>query len=202
MDSIWCKILIVVKTYPEISSKYTETVCVAGVRADNKKLIRIYPIRYRYLASEFRKYQWINVELSKPYADSRPESYNINPSSIEVLDEIPSWDERAGWVLNKENLFPSVEELFYAQKENRTSLGIVKVGNIKRVTLESKSDVEIKGQELRKNEILRQTDLFETKKDLDLLPVRIKLQFECENPDCKSHNMSILDWEFGQRIGD
>ena len=37
-------ILIVVKTYPEISSKYTETVCTAGILADFKTLVR--PIRF------------------------------------------------------------------------------------------------------------------------------------------------------------
>ena len=34
-------ILIVVKTYPEISRKYTETVCTAGVLADNKTFVRL-----------------------------------------------------------------------------------------------------------------------------------------------------------------
>lgn len=32
-------ILIVVKTYPEISRKYTETVCTAGVLADSKTFV-------------------------------------------------------------------------------------------------------------------------------------------------------------------
>jgi hypothetical protein len=36
-------ILIVVKTYPEISRKYTETVCTAGILADSKRLVRLYP---------------------------------------------------------------------------------------------------------------------------------------------------------------
>jgi hypothetical protein len=36
-------ILIVVKTYPEISNKYTETVCTAGIIADTKRLVRLYP---------------------------------------------------------------------------------------------------------------------------------------------------------------
>jgi hypothetical protein len=34
-------ILIVVKTYPEVSNKYTETVCTAGIIADTKRLVRI-----------------------------------------------------------------------------------------------------------------------------------------------------------------
>ena len=52
-------ILIIVKTYPEISRKYTETVCTAGVLADSKTLVRLYPIRFRYLEGtlQFKKYQ-------------------------------------------------------------------------------------------------------------------------------------------------
>ena len=42
-------ILILVKTYPEISRKYTETVCTAGILADSKEMVRLYPIRFRYL---------------------------------------------------------------------------------------------------------------------------------------------------------
>lgn len=72
------KILIVVKTYPEISSKYTETVCTAGISADTKKLMRLYPIRFRYLegSQQFKKYQWIRANIRKTSADPRPESYN------------------------------------------------------------------------------------------------------------------------------
>jgi hypothetical protein len=52
-------ILIVVKTYPEISNKDTETVCTAGVIADIKRLVRLYPIRFRYLegGQQFSKYR-------------------------------------------------------------------------------------------------------------------------------------------------
>ncbi len=83
-------VLILVKTYPEYSAKYTETVCTAGILAENKQLIRLYPIRYRYLEGkyQFSKYQWLNVKLSKAASDSRPESYNIYEDSIKIGDTI------------------------------------------------------------------------------------------------------------------
>ena len=64
-------ILIVVKTYPEISSKYTETVCTAGILMDTKTLVRLYPIRFRYLEGkqQFKKYQWIKADINKATAD-------------------------------------------------------------------------------------------------------------------------------------
>jgi hypothetical protein len=55
------KILIWAKTYPELSSKYLETVCTAGMLPSGKPL-RLYPIPYRYLAGgkeQFSLYQWI-----------------------------------------------------------------------------------------------------------------------------------------------
>ena len=40
--------------------------------------------------------------------------------------------------------------------------------------------------------------MFEEKKDLELIPYRFVLHFECDNSSCSGHQISILDWEFGQ----
>ena len=116
-------ILIVVKTYPEISSKYTETVCTAGINADTKKLVRLYPIRFRYLegSQQFKKYQWVRANIRKAPADSRPESYNIDPESIELMNIIPAgktWEERYSWLINENTVFPSVESLLTRNQLN------------------------------------------------------------------------------------
>jgi hypothetical protein len=74
------KILIWAKTYPELSSKYLETVCTAGMLPSGKPL-RLYPIPYRYLAGEkeqFSLYQWIAADILKKHDDSRPESFRID----------------------------------------------------------------------------------------------------------------------------
>lgn len=67
-------ILILVKTYPEFSRKYTETVCTAGILAESKELVRLYPVRYRYLTGKYKfsKYQWIKAQINKNDLDSRP----------------------------------------------------------------------------------------------------------------------------------
>lgn len=141
-------ILICVKTYPEMSSKYTETVCTAGILADTKKMVRLYPIRFRYLegAQQFRKYQWIRAAISKAVSDPRPESYAIDPNSIEAGDVIPaskSWEERCAWLLNDHTVFPSVEALREDQKQKGTSLGIVKPKAVKRVFITSRKEKEV-----------------------------------------------------------
>ncbi|RJP78168.1 MAG: hypothetical protein C4522_13390 [Desulfobacteraceae bacterium] len=196
-------ILVLVKTYPEISKKYTETVCTAGIQESTKKLIRLYPIRYRYLTGEFqfKKYQWIKTKIVKANSDSRPESYNPIENTIEIGDVIGTsddWNERAKWIINENTVFDSVEDLLLAQKQNKTSLGIVKPKEILDFIIEKKTTEEIAEAEIKKNGVLAQMGLFEQPKDIDLLPFRLVLRFRCYNKYCKTHNMSILDWEFGQ----
>lgn len=54
------RILIVVKTYPILSSAYTELVCTAGFREDGR-WVRIYPSPFRFLEKDqqYGKYCWI-----------------------------------------------------------------------------------------------------------------------------------------------
>lgn len=196
-------ILIAVKTYPEISKKYDETVCTAGILADTRKLIRLYPIRFRYLEGhrQFRKYQWIRANIHKALSDTRPESYHIETESIEMGALVPAskiWAERRDWLIHEHTLFPSVRALRDAQREKGTSLGIVKPARLKRVLIQSKDPKEIREAIAKKDSIVNQLDLFEEKKDLYILPVRIMIEFACHDPQCTGHSMSVLDWEFGQ----
>ena len=197
------KILIAVKTYPEISSKYTETVCTAGISADTKKLVRLYPIRFRYLegSQQFKKYQWVQANIRKASADPRPESYNIDPESIELMNLIPAgktWDERYSWLINENTVFPSVESLRAAQENSGTSLGIIQPKKVKRVIIQLRNDKEINEAVSKKDSVISQLDMFEKKKDLYILPIRIMIEFVCNDSKCKGHKMSILDWELGQ----
>ena len=196
-------VLILVKTYPEYSAKYTETVCTAGILAENKQLIRLYPIRYRYLEgkNQFSKYQWINVKLSKTAIDSRPESYNIYEKSIktgETIEPKKDWSEREKWVLNEKNIYNSIEELHEAQKSSGVSLGLAKLKELTRIHIQSKTENDIDQVLKKKETIMKQLDMFEDKKDLEILPVRFLIHFRCEGHECNGHVMSILDWEFAQ----
>lgn len=70
------KVLISIKTYPNPSMQYQETVCTAGV-TDKGEWIRLYPITFRYLPydKQFKKYHWIEVDVKKHNQDIRPESF-------------------------------------------------------------------------------------------------------------------------------
>ena len=196
-------ILICVKTYPEMSSKYTETVCTAGILAETKRMVRLYPIRFRYLEGrqQFKKYQWIRANISKSVSDPRPENFNINPDSIELGDIVPtseSWGERCALLLNENTVFSSVEALRENQILNGTSLGIVKPKTIKGLSITKRNEKDVQAALAKKNGIVSQLDMFEEKKDLYILPVRFMVEFTCDSPNCSGHKMSILDWEFGQ----
>lgn len=194
-------ILITVKTYPEYSTKYTETVCTCGILKDTGQMIRIYPIKFRYLDGDrkFSKYQWIKAEIKKAKNDARSESYNINDESIELGPIIGTgkggWAEREKWLLNENNVFNSVEELQEHRKIHNTSLGIVKPSSIKRSRIVKKSPTEIRDAELKKESNMAQLDLLNEKQDLELLPYRFVLHFSCDHELCNGHEFSILDWE-------
>lgn len=68
------KVLITVKTYPAISSKYEELVCTAGFLEDGT-FIRIYPIQFRKKSydQQYKKYDWIELDLVKNERDFRPD---------------------------------------------------------------------------------------------------------------------------------
>lgn len=206
MAGLWEQkdILITVKTYPEYSTKYTETVCTCGILADTGQMIRIYPIKFRYLDGDnkFSKYQWIKAKIKKSGKDPRPESYNINDESI-VLDRKigttkDGWVEREKWVLNEKNVYDSVEDLRVARESDNISLGVIKPDSIIGCKVIRKSKTEVREAELRKETEMAQLNILGEKQDLELLPFRFVLKFSCDHKDCTSHEFSILDWEIAE----
>ena len=127
------KVLITVKAYPLPASKYGELVCTAGLLEDGK-WIRIYPIPFRLLSAgkQFKKYDWISVDLKKRdlKKDFRPESYNPKSSAeqIKILGSIGTkdgWSERKKYVLKE--VFTSMQELIdLARGTQKKSIGVLK----------------------------------------------------------------------------
>ncbi len=60
------KILVVVKAYPEPSTKYNSAICMAGITEQNE-WIRLYPIDYDYFIKHlnFSKFTWIEADVEK-----------------------------------------------------------------------------------------------------------------------------------------
>lgn len=201
------RILIWGKTRPELSSTYKEIVCTGGIFADTKRLVRLYPIPLRFLDDEriFKKYQWIEATVARNLSDPRPESYRIAAEEIETGETIPTgrgnWDDRAEWVMQPENIFPSVEALQAQQQKDRTSLGLVKPAEVTGVKAVPVPQKERENFNSRYEETVRQMDLpLDPETGREVKPLRapdyrFKIAFRCDDPECDGHEFSVLDWE-------
>ncbi len=197
------KVLISVKTYPTLSSKYDELVCSAGFRED-RSWIRIYPVpfRKRPYNEQYKKYDWIEVDLVKNESDFRPESYRPKTidCEIKVLDHIDTtenWRERKKYCLGK--IYYNLSELITEAKDKNicTSLAVFKPTEILDITAEQ---VE-RNWEKAKLARLKQLNIFETTNEgkfevVQKLPYKFKFVFK-DNQGIESR-MMIEDWETGQ----
>lgn len=196
------KVLVTVKTYPHLSQKYVELVCTAGMREDGS-WIRIYPIPFRQMKqySQFKKYDWIEVDLIKNPKDFRPESYRpvSRDTSIKVIDHIDT--SKKGWTARRaivlKNVYTDMSKLLADCKATQKSLAVVKANitgfKIKSVAREwdAKKLAKMKANQ-------NQLDLFEENKVFEVvkkLPYEFSYKFVTD--DGKSHTLMIEDWEIG-----
>jgi hypothetical protein len=197
------KVLITVKTYPTLSAKYDELVCTAGFRED-ATWIRLYPVPFRKKSynEQYKKYDWIEVDLVKNTSDFRPESFRPHSIDTEIkvvghIDTTNNWEERKKICLGK--IYYNLTELI-AEAKNKdigTSLAVFKPTEILDFTAEL-VDREWDKDKLAK---LNQLNLFETNKEgkfevVQKLPYKFKFHFK-DNQGTLSH-MMIEDWETGQ----
>ncbi len=201
------KVLIAVKTYPTLSEKYEELVCTAGFREDGT-WIRIYPVQFRKLdyVNQYKKWQWIELDLVKNISDFRPESfrpYSLD-TEIRVLDAIGTEN---GWAKRKEIVFKkgihdNLSNLIESAKADNelTSLAVVKPKEVKDFIWESCERDWDPSKLARIEESQKQFNLFdETKKLFTVakkLPYKFSYIFKTE--DNKERTLMIEDWELGQ----
>lgn len=195
------KVLITVKTYPIPSDKYDELVCTAGV-TDSGEFIRMYPINFRDLPyhQQYRKYQWIELRVRKHgRTDLRKESYrplgDIRLLGEPIKPNPGNWKERAKYALK--NTAKSMEALREIQDSDRTSLGVFKPKIVHDLVV-SPDERQWKLEYLQE---LKQMRIWETRKaslrPLRKIPLKFHYLFECDDPRCNGHKMSIHDWETG-----
>lgn len=200
------KVLITVKTYPTISGKYDELVCTAGFREDGT-WIRIFPVAFRKKAydQQYKKYDWIEIDLDKNTGDFRPESFrpHSHDAEIEIVGHIGtenSWAERKKFVLGK--VYYNLTELI-AEAHNKficTSLAVFKPTKILDFKIEE-VEREWDAKKIAKlEEERKQMDLFKQPEDpfevVNKLPY--KFSFVIEDNQGRESTMMIEDWEIGQ----
>ncbi|HAY3563434.1 hypothetical protein [Elizabethkingia anophelis] len=200
------KVLIVVKTYPAISNKYDELVCTAGFLEDGT-WIRIYPVQFRKKAfgEQYKKYDWIEIDLIKNESDFRKESYRpvAYETEIKILDHI---DTKGNWLLRKDivlkNKVYNDLEVLIAEAKNRsilTSLATFKPTEVLNFISE-----EV-GREWDKNKLAkleqdRRSNLFAQEESIFKVVRKLPYKFSYVIKDIKGKQskMMIEDWEIGQ----
>jgi hypothetical protein len=196
------RVLIVVKTYPTPAHKGVEVSCTAGVTQEGE-WIRLFPVPFRFLEQDqqFARYQWIDVQVRRAKNDPRPESYNLNGSSIRIVKSAPpvkGWGGR-GKILAALRR-PSLCQIQRQRQEHgHPTLGLFRPARIKAFRITPAAGPDWTARELA---ILNQPRLDfggpEPKRQLEKIPFEFRYEFECADAACNGHTMMCTDWEMGQ----
>jgi hypothetical protein len=122
------RVRILVKAFPQPSTKHEETVCCAGVTEDSQELLRLFPIRYRRLpkADQFDRYDLVEMTTTKATSDARPESYRVDEDSIHLVESGKKLSDEAKVRLWTPFIAPSIGVLLEENKTRGRSLGIIR----------------------------------------------------------------------------
>lgn len=186
------KILVAVKTYPQLSTNHIETVCTAGM-TEKGTWIRLYPIPFRLMdkKQKFQKYQWIEADIERDSRDPRHESHKLRSRirPLQIIATNDAWKRRKQQVLR--NVHTSLAELI-AEARNvnlYTSLAVFKPARVLRFHVEK---IVLPDEHRKKKRKLskQQPNL------ADLVPYRFYYTFVDEAG--KRSRLQITDWEIYQ----
>ncbi len=192
------KVLITVMTYPHPSRGHNELICTAGL-TESGDWVRLYSIDYRYRPKEqqFKKYQWIEVDLDAKGAgnDDRKESRRPILDTLRLIGKPLSAEK--GWEARREIIDKIPNYTLHDLKRqfdlDRTSLGIVKPQRILDLEIRTASSNWKPEWKL----LFDQMTLFgPQQKPLSKIPFSFHYIFECED-DTKPHTAMCEDWELG-----
>lgn len=193
------KLLILVKTYPQPSSKHRETTCVAAISESGQQR-RIFPVPFRLIEgeSQFKKWEWIEAKIAKAADDHRPESYKIDVDSIKRLNRIGTqhaWAERRHWI--EPHIVGNFNALELRRQVSGETLGIVGPSRI--LGLEIAPEKQTDWTENEKIKLTRE-GLFDSpetrdRKPLRKLPFSFHYRYQCADDTEFRHR--ITDWEVG-----
>jgi len=201
------RLLILVKTYPTLSTKYGETVCTAAMREDGT-WVRLYPVPFRRLGEteQYRKYDWINCRITRNSQDRRPESFRpLDESELKPTSHVGTeqgWSERRKIVLRKARIFDKLDELILGAKQNEISLAVFKPAVVIDFVCEREDSREWDPKRLiAMRSHIDQFSLFddnEWRKTFQVIPkLPYKFSYRFQDANGRTSQLQILDWEIG-----
>ncbi|MEM9862418.1 MAG: hypothetical protein AAF938_12420 [Myxococcota bacterium] len=203
------RILITVKTYPTLSTKYGETVCTAGIRPDGS-WVRLYPVPFRRLdqKQQYNKYDWLECRIIKhTQRDRRPESFRpLDDAELVAVEKMDTgkkrdWRARRELVLEKGKVYDSLDELIAGSSDNKLSLGTFRPTTVDEFIIEEDEREWDETKLAKMRQGLDQFELFsdnewrETFKVVKKLPYKFSYRFTDVNG--RESTLQVLDWELG-----
>lgn len=181
------RILITVRTYPNLSKTYFETVCTGGIN-DQGEWRRLYPVQWRLLDKDkqYHQYDVIEAKITDESSDGRPESRRIDTASLRIVDKLKSWEARVPWV--RPSVVRSMAEL---RNQGHTLRPVVVSQVIDFIAKPTSVEWSTEQQE-----ILRQDGLFGGPDPLEKIPFDFRIIWR--DGDGEEHDNKFIDWEICQ----
>lgn len=196
--------MVVVKAYPQLSQKYGEAVCVAGIRMDREapEWLRLYPVDFRDRPEmeRFQKYDEIIIQAGPHRSDTRPET--LTPDLTKPIRRVRQISPNDDWATRRSLVEPllieSMCELRRRQAIDKTSLGVFRPAEVLDLVVEPASKELRPGQKLMREQQNLLTPIGAgAKADLELVPFKFSYRYRCSDRGCQTHTQSVIDWEIG-----
>lgn len=202
-------LIVLVKAAPVLTRELDETMCVAGVRIreSGAEWIRLHPVPFRDLDddSRFAKYQTVEVDVIRPKADRRPESWSPIHGSIavgETIDTSSAWGRRRHLIdqLPEVAMCDLIEANRAGSGPGVPSLGVVRPIEPPRLVITERGQDQVDKWRRRAAAADARVSLFDNpsnrKAPFDVVPWRFQYEFRCAAQGCNGkHTQTIVDWE-------
>lgn len=180
------KVLVLVKALPHAGNRHGETVCCAGVTPSGEWR-RQYPIHFRKIENQFRRWDWIEYDWIKPRGDERrKESRRVQESTINVSGHMRN-TERANFL--NPFLVPSTK----IAVEKEMSLALIRPKKT-RFYWKKKTASEIHRERDAYRAASQQLSFLD-KELAALSPCPFEFKFDYQTEDDIRHEATCDDWE-------
>ena len=195
------ELLILTKTYPDPSTKYRETTCVAAISRQGA-LRRIFPVPFRFLdgSQQFKKWEWISARQKKAQDDHRPESFHIEFDTLSRTGERilanRDWADRRPWF--EPHVVENFDTLERRRQTSGETLGIIRPTRLLALDITPRKKAD--GTDAEKAHLYQQ-GLFDSpdarsRPPLEKIPYTFHYRYECAYSDGpRKHRHMITDWE-------